>query len=130
MAFGGEALFICFAPRSLSGFGLFKTGDSDSISSAAFGLGAVTSGAAAVYSALGGGIAGGAAALRSDPQPTKKEIPANPRTAAAIHERFNRIESLHLLIRYLNLSHKHSLFPFLFLAQIVGQACFFTRHPY
>ena len=74
--------------------GFLKWAIPGGVSSAVSGLGEVTFGAVAVFSASGAGIAGGASALRCDPQPPKKEIPANPRTAAAVHERFIRMESL------------------------------------
>jgi hypothetical protein len=102
ISLGGDALFRSnFDPGSFSDFGLVTTADFGPVSSAALGLGDVTFGATAIFSVPWAAFIGGASALRSDPQPPKKEIPAKERTAATIHERFVRIESLRLLICYI-----------------------------
>jgi hypothetical protein len=101
IGFGGDDLFRSnFDPTSFSDFGLVTTADFGPVSSAALGLGDATFGAAAIFSVPWAAFIGGASALRSDPQPPKKEIPANPRTAATVHERSVRMESLRLLTYY------------------------------
>jgi hypothetical protein len=111
---GGDGLLRSnFDTTSFSDFGLVTRADFGPVSSVPLGLGDVTFGATSIFSVPWTAFIGGASALRSDPQPPKKEIPAKERTAATVHERFARIESLRLLTYY-NLLHNHRVFLLFF----------------